>query len=188
MNTQTSAVHTYVVGLPVCITVTGDQVVATVDLREAGPSLWEDCGVEERSEYEVKADVAAVEVAFDIGAIEVEAMFLPVPPEVIVTDVEDEACLTCPLPGCLGDSFYEVDRSERWNEIEIDGVQGDEGYVYGDRGGAGWGVVGTGPNPLAGLPVVAIHQGDGNYDTVGFQCQSCGGRVDLPEWIERSWS
>ena len=58
--------------------------------------------------------------------------------------------------------LYEVDRSERWNRAtpaEFDG----EGYFV-------------------------VHQGDGEYHTIGWICQTCLKSVTLPEGIDTEWT
>lgn len=131
----------------------------------------------------------------------------PPPPEVIVyvfddhdMDYEDDVfALVCPYDGCDGDAVYEVDRSERWNEVEISEPGNHQPDMVNDPGtfrileDADGRYRGTHydktPNPLAGLPRAVTHQyGDTSFETVGFICQSCRRDVTIPEWIEMEWT
>lgn len=100
--------------------------------------------------------------------------------------------VVCPIKGCTGTAFYEVDRAERWNPMRVDQdrpqpdditevTAWDKGRPIRTK---------VRPNPLAGLPVMVTSQGsDGDgYATHHYQCQSCGGEVELPKWLESEWS
>ncbi|MGL5860720.1 MAG: hypothetical protein ACRCY9_05645 [Phycicoccus sp.] len=93
-------------------------------------------------------------------------------------------CPHCSALNCI----IEVDRCERWNEAEIR-VQEDVVSRYGVREANGWGLIGHDPNPLAGLPVLSIHQDrDSDFHTNRYACGSCQKEIALPEWVECEWS
>lgn len=94
-----------------------------------------------------------------------------------------EIFTVCPRCGHVNAGVTEVDRAERRNrgtfefEPETHLVMRDAEQVYE-------------PNPLAGLPVLAVSQTStgGDFHTERFQCSACDGEVMLPEWIKVDWS
>lgn len=99
-----------------------------------------------------RARYAGPEVTFEVDPDDAEQYDDP---------SEAPASARCPHPGCGGTEFYEVDRSERWNEMEFSG-DADE-------------------------PAFSISQGDSDYQTIGFKCQSCDRGVTIPANAESDW-
>ncbi|MFE6508053.1 hypothetical protein ACFVBP_10315 [Nocardioides sp. NPDC057764] len=97
-----------------------------------------------------------------------------------------EIYTVCPSCHTVGGEIAELDRAERWNRAEL-AVQPDLISNYGPQGGE-WKYLGEIPNPLAGLPLLAILQGDGDFHTTGHACGACETEVSLPDWVESTWS
>lgn len=76
--------------------------------------------------------------------------------------------VVCPHPGCTSESFYEVDRAERWNRMHLL----DEGRTE--------------------EPVLVTHEGSNGdgYATHHFMCEDddCRRDVLMPQWLTTEWS
>lgn len=96
-----------------------------------------------------------------------------------------EIYTVCPKCHVVNGGIFEIDTCERWNRSELD-TQSDKVGRYGPRNGQ-WVHLGEVPNPLAGLPLLAIIQGDGDFHTTGYACGACEAEVTLPEWVESEW-
>lgn len=96
---------------------------------------------------------------------------------------DGETYTVCPRCLAVNAEIFEIDESVRWNRTALV-EQPDETWVH-DPAAVEFVM---GPNPLAGLPMFDVHQGDGNYDTTGHACGACRCGVELPEWLESTWS
>lgn len=83
-------------------------------------------------------------------------------PMLIVYIDGDEVGVACPHAGCAGDAIYEVDEAVRWNSAN--------------------------PSLWEGEPGFGVHQGDGDFETIGWICRTCRRAVELPDGIETEWS
>lgn len=97
-----------------------------------------------------------------------------------------EVYTVCPSCHAVRGEIAELDRCERWNPAEL-AVQPDLIHHYGPRDGE-WKYLGQIPNPLAGLPMLAILQGYGDFHTTGYACGACRTEISLPDWVESEWS
>lgn len=98
---------------------------------------------------------------------------------------DGDVLAVCPFDGCNSTEFYEVDKSERWNPMELDEVQGEHRNVWAHNENR----YVTAPNPLAGLPLFTVSEGsDGDgYSTDRHICQLCSCEVTLPRWLQTEW-
>lgn len=209
---------TYVVGLPVLVTIdAAGQVTYDVDTSEASDATgdaWDEWTADDQrpTEDQLAMHRAAIDADHERrhqGPLEV----------IFMAYLEDDECeghestdgpignvtfcdatcrpdptpgglgvllaACCPWKGCTGTEFYEVDRSERWNEATL--TEQPATITVWASVQAFHDTVTRAPNPLAGLPAFDIIQRDGDYETIGWICQSCNNDVVLPDYLETSW-